>query len=235
MVFYIFFVILHINKVLHYSISLCFFIIRFKGQVDIKVCSGYNLVKFYFLFYEWIAEKLMRLFISINLNNETKNGLASLRDEIRLNSSGGSFSAAENFHLTLAFLGECNEKQASAAKNAMSETGFAQFDLIIDKTGRFRRERGDIWWAGIRETGALTAFQKNLTERLVAAGFELDRRKYSPHITLGREVITDVLPKKIQPFGETVSSAGLMKSERINGKLTYTAIGALYGYSDNRG
>ena len=52
----------------------------------------------------------------------------------------------------------------------------------------------------------------------------MDGRKYSPHITLGREVVTDTRPWRIEPFGETISTIDLMKSERINGKLTYTAI-----------
>ncbi len=52
----------------------------------------------------------------------------------------------------------------------------------------------------------------------------MDGRKYSPHITLGREVVTDAAPWQIEPFGETVTGIDLMKSERIGGKLTYTAI-----------
>ncbi len=31
-------------------------------------------------------------------------------------------------------------------------------------------------------------------------------------------------PRRIEQFGETVTSVELMKSERINGKLIYTAI-----------
>jgi hypothetical protein len=36
-------------------------------------------------------------------------------------------------------------------------------------------------------------------------------------------------PQQIEPFGETVASIELMKSERINGKLTYTSIYELRG------
>jgi 2'-5' RNA ligase len=68
------------------------------------------------------------------------------------------------------------------------------------------------------------ALQSDLADRLLAAGFVLERRRFSPHITLGRDVVTDVKPRAITPFGETVGSIELMKSERIGGKLTYTAI-----------
>ena len=52
----------------------------------------------------------------------------------------------------------------------------------------------------------------------------MDGRKYNPHITLAREVVTNVKPWEIEPFGEMVDTLELMKSERVSGKLTYTAI-----------
>jgi 2'-5' RNA ligase len=66
--------------------------------------------------------------------------------------------------------------------------------------------------------------QREVEHKLALCGFEMDGRKYNPHITLGREVVTDAKPWQIEPFGETVGSIELMKSERINGKLIYTEI-----------
>ena len=178
----------------------------------------------------------MRLFIAINFNNETRSRLLALRDELRGKSERGNFSAPENLHLTLAFLGECDGKQTSAVKSVLSAVSFKPLDITIDCIGRFKRDQrdvrhgGDIWWAGVRDNKALSDLQKALTSGLCANGFILDNRKYSPHITLGREVITDVKPWQIEPFGETVGTIDLMKSERVyanqdlRGKLTYTAI-----------
>ena len=173
----------------------------------------------------WKGEKLtMRLFIAINFNNDTRAQLLALRDELRSRSKRGNFSVAENLHLTLVFLGECIAKQLSAVKAAMDATSFEPFPISIERVGRFKRKGGDIWWAGIQESKPLIDLQSNLTDKLIDAGFTLDKRKYSPHITLGREVLTDIAPWRLQPFGETIASIELMKSERINGKLTYTAI-----------
>ncbi|MDR0310908.1 MAG: RNA 2',3'-cyclic phosphodiesterase [Acidobacteriota bacterium] len=166
----------------------------------------------------------MRLFIAINFNDDTKNGLFALCDELRANSKRGKFSLPENLHLTLVFLGECDAKQTDAVKAIMDSTNFEPFDLTIERIGRFKRDGGDIWWAGVRESKALLDLQRNLTAALSAEGFSLDKRKYSPHITLGREIITKADHRHIKEFGETVSSIELMKSERIGGKLTYTAI-----------
>lgn len=166
----------------------------------------------------------MRLFIAINFNNATISNLIALRDQLRTNSKHGNFSLPENLHLTLAFLGECNTKQIDVIKAVMDSVDFQPFNLMIERVGRFKRDSSDIWWAGVQDSKALLDLQNVLTDRLITAGFTLDKRKYSPHITLGRKVLTDSIPYRIELFGEVVSSIELMKSEHINGKLTYTSI-----------
>jgi 2'-5' RNA ligase len=95
---------------------------------------------------------------------------------------------------------------------------------MIERIGRFKRDGNDIWWAGVRKSNALFELQGKLINKLIVAGFSLESRKYSPHITLGRKVASNVEPRWIEPFGEIVSKFELMNSERINGKLTYTPI-----------
>jgi 2'-5' RNA ligase len=166
----------------------------------------------------------MRLFIAINFNNVTRSALIALRDELRSRSKHGNFSLPENLHLTLAFLGECDAKQTAAAKSAMDTVSFKPFDIQAESIGRFKRNDGDIWWVGLSKSKPLSNLQRELTCKLIDAGFALDKREYKPHITLGRKVETDAVPWQIEPFGETVTGIDLMQSERIAGKLTYTAI-----------
>ena len=166
----------------------------------------------------------MRLFIAINFSEDTRAQLVSMRDELRSRSKRGNFSAAENLHLTLAFLGECDAKRTAAAKSAVGAVAFEPFPLKIERAGRFKRNGSDLWWAGVQASKPLTTLYGILTDKLITAGFALEKRKYSPHITLGREIVTDAAPWTVEPFGETVNKIELMKSERINGKLAYTAI-----------
>ncbi len=70
----------------------------------------------------------------------------------------------------------------------------------------------------------MLALQRKLSDELIAAGLSLERRRYTPHITLGRRIKIDVSPWPITPFGERVNKIELMKSERIDGRLTYTTI-----------
>jgi len=172
----------------------------------------------------------MRLFIAINLSNTTKDSLIDLRDELKSSSEYGNFSLRENLHVTLAFLDECDTKQAAAAKAAMDSVSFSPFDIRIDRIGRFGGGQDEAtWWAGVYVGAALSALNRDLAENLSAAGFSLDRRKFSPHITLGRRVVTGAAPRRIEPFGEVVKKIDLMKSERLSGRLTYTAIYQKHG------
>jgi len=166
----------------------------------------------------------MRLFFAINFSEETKSRLASLRDELQAKSARGNFSATENIHLTLAFLGECNAKQLTAAKAVLDSLNIEEMNIYFDCIGCFRRNEGDIWWAGIAENAGLFALQHDLTEKLLSAQFKLENRKYSPHVTLARKVVTKYQPRQVEPFGETIRSVELMKSERVQGKLTYTIV-----------
>ena len=168
----------------------------------------------------------MRLFIAINFPAEIKTIIAQRRDRLKEAACQGNFSFDENLHLTLVFLGECDVRQTNSVKAIMDDTRFEGFILTLDKVGHFNRHGGDVWWIGMKENKALSDLQADLTMRLIQKGFTLEDRKYSPHVTIGREV-------KIRQRIETqdilhvsfhINNFELMKSERINGKLTYTQV-----------
>jgi len=166
----------------------------------------------------------MRLFIAANFNKDTRLKLIALRDEVRTRSVRGSFVTPENLHLTLAFLGECSPEQVAAAKKVMNKTDFVPFDIRIDSLGRFKRDGSDLWWAGVQENKSMLDLQRRLSDNLTRAGFLLDKNSFKPHITLGRKVVTRINPRRVETFGQTVSSIDLMKSESIDRVLTYTPI-----------
>ena len=93
----------------------------------------------------------MRLFYAINFSDEIKSRIADLRDELRAKSVRGNFTATENLHLTLGFLGECNSVQLTAAKAVLASLRIEPTAICIDCLRRFLRDAGDIWWAGIKE------------------------------------------------------------------------------------
>ena len=169
----------------------------------------------------------MRIFIAINFNDNTKKELLLLQEELQSRCVSGRFTAYDNLHLTLVFLGECDERQTDSVIAVINDIKFEPFSISVDRVGRFKRDGGDLWWAGVQGNASLTKLDNDLTEGLKSVGFKLEKRKFSPHITLGRKIITDAKPWSIAPFGETVKSIELMKSEHINGVLRYSVVTSL--------
>lgn len=169
-----------------------------------------------------LEEFVMRLFIAINFGAETRSRLIALREQLRSRSRAGNFSFDENLHLTLAFIGECSPKDTGKIKSELETVALTPFEVRVERLGTF--SHGTLWWAGLSEDEPLMALQREIARRLTLLGFPSNDRKYSPHITLGREVVTDARPWPIIPFGETAGAIDLMKSERLKGRLTYTSI-----------
>jgi len=166
----------------------------------------------------------MRLFIAINFDGETKENITKVQR--RLGELGhGNFSRPENLHLTLAFLDDVAPARAEAVRKAMDCTPLRPMELTFDHMGRFSRDSGDIWWIGLAENKALLELQKALSGHLDAGGFRLESRRFSPHITLAREVRLVSRPDGValldKPFATQAEAISLMCSQRTGGRLTY--------------
>ena len=167
----------------------------------------------------------MRLFIAINFDEETKQNIIAVQRRLR-EWGRGNFSHPENLHLTLAFLGETAPERVPLIRSVMGQLTVPSLHLVFDHVGYFRRDGSDIWWIGLRPDQALLDLQKELHRRLTDAGFQLDNRRFSPHITLARQVVLGNEPDKNRllgkPFATNTDTVSLMLSERIDGKLIYT-------------
>jgi 2'-5' RNA ligase len=169
----------------------------------------------------------MRLFIAVNFDMETRNRLMAVQDRLRAAASG-TFTHSDNLHLTLVFLGETEQNRIPAVKKAVDTTKGESTRLTFDHTGSFRRRGGDIWWVGLRKNTDLERIQRSLCDKLAHEGFILKKRTFSPHITLARRVVLrrQVSPDSLmsEPFETNLDAISLMRSDRINGKLTYTEL-----------
>ena len=171
----------------------------------------------------------MRLFIAVNFDDEVKRRLLEIQGQLRSQSLSGNFTRRENLHLTLAFLGETSEEKLPLLYQIMEDVQFSPFEIYFDHTGCFTHSRKELWWigAGKNEPGLklLKDIHSRLLKRLLDARFSVDERPFNPHITLGREI------KHLQPITldhkeliVRVNEISLMKSERLNGVLTYTRL-----------
>lgn len=170
----------------------------------------------------------MRLFIAINFSEPVKDSLTGWTTKLKDNGAHGNFSRRENLHLTLAFIGETTnvDKITQAMDNVSAES----FELTVGGFGRFRRNGSDICWIGVEKNDMLFSIQNQLSTALRLAGFPIENRAFKPHLTIGREVEFpsgfdfNAFAGQVASVTMQVQKISLMKSERINGKLTYTAI-----------
>ncbi len=172
----------------------------------------------------------MRLFIAIDFDDEVKRQLTAIQDRLRFQCQRANFSLYQNLHLTLIFLGETPSDKVPAVCRAMEQVKTSPFVLTLSGAGRFRHDSGDIWWVGVERSRELNESFLLLHSALREEGFLPGSRKFTPHLTLAREVQlkSDIDPaafaEHFSPITAHVRKLTLMKSERIGGRLTYTPV-----------
>jgi RNA 2',3'-cyclic 3'-phosphodiesterase len=172
----------------------------------------------------------MRLFISINLEEQLVDQFYKKVEELKEHSVRGRFPQPGNMHITVVFLGET--ENVEAVKQAMDQISAHPFELKFKKISKFTRQGRETYYVSLRKNSMLQYINEQLTESLSKAGFEPDKREYTPHLTLGRNVVLNwdfdfeefsknVAEMKARMKVEKIS---LMKSERVEGKQKYTEI-----------
>ncbi len=161
----------------------------------------------------------MRLFVAIQLSDELKTALINAQNAMYDRGVRGNYSPEENLHLTLAFIGDCPD--ARPVLDALSTVRFWPFEIVTDGLGCF----GDLWWAGVRESAALTAAARRVRRALAENGIPFDRKRFSPHITLIRKASKDAAGAGIEPVCMTVEAISLMRSDRGRSGMIYTELG----------
>ncbi len=161
----------------------------------------------------------MRLFVAVNFSPEIKAALMGAIDDLRRQSTGGNFTRADNLHLTLAFIGETLDLRGARA--ALAAVSAPPFVLTLNGAGRF----GDLYWAGLEKSAALTALAASMQQALRDRGFAIEKRPFKPHITLARQLRSEgPVSLKVPRLSMTVGRISLMRSDRVNGRLTYTEV-----------
>lgn len=99
----------------------------------------------------------------------------------------GRLHHPEDHHITLVFLGQVADGQLRCIEQTADAICGHPFTLHIDRIGYWHRPR--ILWAGPSQTPEpLSQLVFDLQNGLKACGFEPERRRYKPHVTLYRKV-----------------------------------------------
>ncbi len=163
----------------------------------------------------------MRLFVAIMLSDEVKRALIDAQNEMYDRGVRGNFTAEENLHLTLAFIGEYPD--ALPVLDALEGLSFSPFTLSPEGLGCF----GDLWWAGMRASEALNALARGVRHALADAGIPFDRKRFSPHVTLLRRASGNMPGLQIGSASMTVGAVSLMRSDQGRNGMIYTELGQI--------
>ena len=167
----------------------------------------------------------MRLFIAVDLADNMKKSLVGTLHELKKQGIAGSYVPMQNFHVTLAFLGEV--KDPEEVIKVMDSLEAESSRMSFDGYGFF----GDAFWIGIKTNQKLKKYAAELKKSLTEAGLPCDKSKFEPHVTLIRKVSYRTQQKlpdvPLRAAGMTVKRISLMKSERGKNGMVYTEIGAV--------
>jgi 2'-5' RNA ligase len=189
--------------------------------------------------------KQIRTFIAIELDEAVKAALTDLQEQLKTEAPHRSVRWVKpgGIHLTLKFLGDVPVNRIEEIEGALTRAcaGLPAFSFSVEGLGCFpHTRRPRVLWAGVREeSGTLTRLQKAIEDEMDKLGFAPERRKFHPHLTLGR-VRRRTSSGDMRRLGQLVSetdigslgqmearSVSLMKSDLRPTGAVYTQLAAV--------
>lgn len=128
-----------------------------------------------------LLPKNPRLFIAFNINLSTRQAIRSL---LPIQIPNIRHTSEESWHVTLHFIGDACLEQVDAALKNISHN---MFFVKLKGVGAFPSPKyPNVLWAGIQVTEELSSLHRMIAKELDQIGIQIDRRRYVPHITIGK-------------------------------------------------
>jgi 2'-5' RNA ligase len=131
---------------------------------------------------------LIRSFIAIPISAPIKASVAAIQDRLKPSLPDIRWTKPESLHLTLHFFGDIDEESLEKAASVMVsiESLFSPFSMTLSGVGAFPSpNRSRVLWLGVK-CKEISALHSALIGRLTECGFSIDKRPFTPHLTLGR-------------------------------------------------
>ena len=143
----------------------------------------------------------MRAFIALDIPQALREDVAALARQLKT-SVRGRFVPRENYHVTIAFLGDVIERELADAMLALDEAAsrFAPVELAPDGLGKFGRANDATLWLGFTQDPKLMELAAFVREGLDDAGVNYDSKPFVPHLTIVRRAALDSGTLPALPF-----------------------------------
>ncbi len=137
---------------------------------------------------------------------------------------GGRAVPAENIHLTLAFVGSVAVERIDDLRDIGASIRADRFQLDLAETGCWKRSAVG-WVAPDHVPAPLETLVLELRNCLTGAGFPVDDKPFSPHVTLLRKAkCTVTADSPDTPFVWSVDRFVLARSETLKTGPVYSRI-----------
>jgi 2'-5' RNA ligase len=152
-----------------------------------------------------------RLFFAIWPDESVVQHLKQLAEPV-MQTTSGKITPPENWHLTLAFLGNIDQSHKQCMEKAATQIQSTHFTLTFEQFGYWSKNR--ILWLGVDKTpDTLTDLVKQLNQQLYPCGYSPEIRPFKAHLTLMRKAfLTKALPPIFQPVVWMVDHFCLVRS-----------------------
>jgi len=168
----------------------------------------------------------MRIFIALLFEDEIKDLIYDYLEEVESISDSGNFSSNENLHLTLLYLGETSPAMLERIRYKLNEIVMKKFFYETETLGSFKKSQNRrIVYLGVKKSFNLESLYNLVVLKLKELGLNFPTEKYTPHITLGRQVSLiaedEIRQVKTESLRIQATRISIMESTRIDGELTY--------------
>lgn len=183
---------------------------------------------------------LFRSFIALQLSEASRNALAELVDAYQVQDRYNEISwpNSENYHITLAFLGDQlpSDLERLAEQLNFSDSPNIDLELSVKELSYFPYHSRPKALAALLELNSKLEQLKNYTDQtLRTSGINYDKRKFIPHVTLGRirgrKPPCLVIPPRLIELPLSCSGLTLFHSDLRSNGAVYTPIYTIHSES----
>ncbi len=178
----------------------------------------------------------MRLFVAIDLAPVIRSELEVLQASLQAYQDQLKIVPTQNLHLTLQFLGDCEQQMLTQIRAALNVVCKATpvFKLELAKTGCFPSpHKARVLWVSFQDQReALQSCVEMCQQELSLLGFEPEKRAFSAHVTLARvadhvdaqEIAQQYINLKPKPLQQEVPALALYQSVLKPAGAQYTCL-----------
>ena len=123
-----------------------------------------------------------RLFTALEIPRNAAMSLSLLRGGL----PGARWIDVENYHITLRFIGDIDNRTADEVVDRLDRIDRPEFQISLTGMGSFGSKKPHSIWAGVSPSPEMTALQGEIERICQRIGLPSDPRKFMPHVTMAR-------------------------------------------------